>query len=106
MKLLHLLGYLYGRHGQVARGTAYLLIATQVEPENVGILRTLAHLLLLGGEADKALATIERLEQLEHTVSPALALLKAKALLAAGHAEEARELFREFLAQRELNSHA
>ncbi|MGJ4860108.1 hypothetical protein AB4037_04420 [Labrys sp. KB_33_2] len=106
MKLLHLLGHLYGRHGQVKRGTAYLLIAAQLEPANTEVLRTLAHLLVLGGEADKALATIERLEKLGSADHPALALLRGKALLAAGRTVEARQSFQDFLAQRELNDHA
>jgi type III secretion protein Y len=103
---LHVLGYLYGRHGQVKRGTAYLLIAAQLAPGNVDILRTLAHLLVLDGEADKALATIERLETLEGMDHPTLALLKSRALLAAGRRSEARHSFRDFLAQRELSKHA
>ncbi|MBP0581323.1 hypothetical protein J8I29_18485 [Labrys sp. LIt4] len=104
--MLHLLGYLYGRHGQVKRGTAYLLIAAQLEPANAEVLQTLAHLLVLGGEAGKALTTIERLEELESAAHPALALLKGRALLAAGRPVEARRSFQDFLAQRELNDHA
>ncbi|MCR4264823.1 tetratricopeptide repeat protein [Nitratireductor sp. ZSWI3] len=103
MKLLHILGYLYGCHGQVKRGVAYLLLAIQLAPEDRGVLRTLAHLLIRSGEADKALATIERLERLGDGEQPLLALLKSKALMAAGEAAEARHSFRDFLAHYEAD---
>lgn len=95
-----MLGFVYGRHGQVKRGVAYLLIAVQLDPDNVGILRTLLHLLILDGEAEKALATVTRLEALEGNDHPALLLLKSRALLAAGQEPEARESFREFVERR------
>ena len=101
MQLLHVLGYLYGCHGQVKRGAAYLLIAAQLAPGNAGVLRTLAHVLTLDGEADKALATIARLETLDGMNHPTLALLKSRALLAAGRTAEARHAFRDFLVQRD-----
>lgn len=101
MQLLHVLGYLYGCHGQVKRGAAYLLIAAQLSPGNAGVLRTLAHVLILDGEADKALATIARLETLDGMDHPTLALLKSRALLAAGRTAEARHAFRHFLANRD-----
>jgi type III secretion protein Y len=99
VQLLHVLGYLYGCHGQVKRGVAYLLIAAQLAPDNCGVLRTLAYLLIRDGEADKALVTIARLETLEGVDHPALTLMKSRALLAAGRADEARRSFRDFLAQ-------
>lgn len=100
MQLLHVLGYLYGCHGQVKRGAAYVLIAVQLDPGNASLLRTLAHLLVLDGEADKALATIAKLETLEDMDHPGLALLKSRALLTAGRTDEARNAFRQFLARR------
>ncbi|WP_376705141.1 hypothetical protein RQ479_11405 [Mesorhizobium sp. ISC25] len=98
--LLHVLGYLYGCHGQAKRGAAYLLIAAQLSPGNAGVLRTLAHLLILDGEADKALATIARLETLEGMDHPVLTLLKSRALLVAGRKTEARSALLSFLSQR------
>ena len=83
------------------RGASYLLIAAQLSPSNAGVLRTLAHLLILDGEAEKALATIDRLETLEGMDHPTLALLKSRALMAAGREADARHAFRTFLAQRE-----
>ena len=80
MQLLHVLGYLYGCHGQAKRGAAYLLI--------------------LDGEADKALATIARLETLDGVDHPTLGLLKSRALLAAGRKTEAHEAMRSFLLRR------
>ncbi|WP_292180060.1 hypothetical protein [Mesorhizobium sp.] len=100
MHLLHVLGYLYGCHGQAKRGAAYLLIAAQLAPGNAGVLRTLAHLLILDGEAEKALATIARLETLDGMDHPALALLKSRALLVAGRKTEARSALLSFLSQR------
>ncbi|WP_163266847.1 tetratricopeptide repeat protein [Chelativorans alearense] len=107
VQLLHVLGHLYGCHGQVKRGVVYLLIAVQLAPEDPGILRTLAHLLILDDEADKALATIARLEALDEDARhPALALLKSRALLKAGRPDEAHRSFREFLAGMEGHAHA
>ncbi|WP_246666194.1 hypothetical protein [Aquamicrobium sp. LC103] len=80
---------------------AYLLIAIQLSPDNPRILRTLAHLLILDRQADRALTTISRLERLEGADHPALALMKSRALLVAGEAEEARRSFRSFLTLRE-----
>jgi len=64
------------------------------------VLRTLAHLLILDGEAEKALATIARLETLEGMDDPALALLKSRALLVAGRKAEAHSALLNFLSQR------
>lgn len=97
MQLLHLLGYVYGCHGQAKRGAAYLLIAAQLAPDNTEVLRTLAHLLTLDGAGDKALDTISRLEVLDGSDHPTLPLLKSRALHAAGRKEEARLVFNQFL---------
>ncbi|MER8751084.1 hypothetical protein NKH57_17710 [Mesorhizobium sp. M1050] len=64
------------------------------------MLRTLAHLLILDGEAEKALATIARLETLDGMDHPALALLKSRALLVAGRKTEARSALLSFLSHR------
>ncbi|MCH4542836.1 hypothetical protein DK867_21465 [Ochrobactrum sp. POC9] len=98
--MLHLLGYVYGCHGQAKRGAAYLLIAAQLSPDDVGVLRTLSYLLTLDGEADKALETISRLEVLDGRRDPALHLLKSRALYAAGRQEEARQAFNLFVKMR------
>lgn len=100
VQLLHLLGYVYGCHGQAKRGAAYLLIAAQLSPDDVGVLRTLSYLLTLDGEADKALETISRLEVLDDRRDPALHLLKSRALYAAGRQEEARQAFNLFVKMR------
>ncbi len=100
MELLHVLGHLYGSHGHVKRGATYLLIAAQIAPENAPVLRTLAHLLILDGEPDKALATIDRLESMQDSDQHTLSLLKSRALLAAGRLSEAKRAFADFLAGR------
>ncbi|KAB2676353.1 hypothetical protein F9L08_26690 [Brucella tritici] len=98
--MLHLLGYVYGCHGQAKRGAAYLLIAAQLSPHDIRVLRTLSHLLTLDGEADKALETIARLEVLGDRGNPALHLLKSRALHVAGRQEEARQAFNRFVKMR------
>ncbi|WP_354493021.1 tetratricopeptide repeat protein [Mesorhizobium robiniae] len=103
---MHMLGYLYGCHGQAKRGAAYLFIAAQLAPEDAGVLRTLAHLLILDGEPEKALATIGKLETIDGPDHPGLTLLKSRALLAAGRPGEARQSFRWFLDNQMRNGHA
>lgn len=88
------------------RGVAYLLLAIQLFPDEIGVLRTLAHLLIRSGEAEKALATIDRLERLGDDDQPVLTLLKSKALLEAGDTAEARRSFQDFLAQYEADHRA
>jgi len=100
VQLLHALGYLYGCHGQARRGVVLLLIAARLAPEDSGVLKTLAHLFVIDGEADRALTVIARLEALDGDGHPALALLKSRALLAAGRTGEARDVFRDFQARR------
>jgi Flp pilus assembly protein TadD len=41
MRLLHALGYLYGRHGQTKRALVLQLIAARLAPNDAGILRVL-----------------------------------------------------------------
>ncbi len=106
VQLMHMLGYLYGCHGQAKRGAAYLLIAAQLAPEDAGVLRTLAHLLILDGEPEKALAAIGKLETIDGDDHPGLTLLKSRALLAAGRPSEARQSFRRFLDNQMVNGHA
>lgn len=99
VQLLHALGYLYGCHGQAKRGLVLLLMAARLAPEDPGVLRTLAHLFLREGKAERALAVIDRLEALEDARHPARELLKSRALLAAGREQDARRSFRTFLAE-------
>jgi type III secretion protein Y len=100
MRLLHALGYLYGRHGQTKRALVLQLIAARLAPNDAGILRSLAYTFLLDGAPDRALAVIERLRAMEDGSHPALDLLKSRALWEAGHEIEARRVFRDFVERR------
>jgi type III secretion protein Y len=100
VQLLHLLGYLYGQHGETKRGLVLLLIAARLAPDNVGIWRTLAHSFLADGAPDRTIAVIERLRLMDDSGDPALDLLMGRALWACGRRIEARRSFRDFLARR------
>jgi type III secretion protein Y len=100
VRLLHVLGYLYGEHGQTKRAIAMLLIATRLDPNDIGVLRTLAHTFISDGSPDHAMAILERLRSTEDVGHPALDLLAARALWASGRETDARRSFRDFLMHR------
>jgi type III secretion protein Y len=97
VELLHTLGHLYGRHGQIKRGLALLVIAARLAPDDVGVLRTLADAFLTDGSPQRAIIVIKRLRQLPGGDHPVVALLESRALWAAGDARAARMAFRDFL---------
>jgi type III secretion protein Y len=99
-ELLHSLGHIYGAHGQTKRALVLQLIAARLEPNNPGILRSLAYGFLMDGEPERSLAVIDRLETLEGSESPAFHLLKSRALWASGRELEARRSFRDYLERR------
>jgi Flp pilus assembly protein TadD len=99
-ELLHSLGYLYAHHGQSERGLVLLLIAARIAPSDVGVLRTLAFALIEDGYGERALAVIDRLASLEPDASPALELLRSRALWAVGDKIEARRCFRNYVEAR------
>ncbi len=99
-QLLHLLGYLYGQHGERKRGLVLLLIAARLAPDNVGIWRTLAHSFLADGAPEQTIAVIERLRLMDESDDPVVDLLMGRALWACGRRVEARRAFRDFLARR------
>lgn len=99
-ELLHSIGHIYGSHGQTKRALVLHLIAARLAPADTGILRSLAYGFLMDGEPDRALAVIDRLEELEGADRPAFHLLKSRALWAAGHEMEARSAFRHYLERR------
>jgi type III secretion protein Y len=101
VELLHLLGYLYSRHGETRRGIVLLLIAIRLAPDNVGVWRTLAHAFLADGEPKRAIAVIEHLRVMSDADHPALDLLMARALWASGRHVEARRSLRDFLVRRD-----
>jgi type III secretion protein Y len=100
VQLLHSLGYLYGRHGQVKRGLVMLLLAASLSPDDTGVLSTLAHVLILNGSWHRALAVIERLQSLGGHDNSSFLLLKSRALWGIGQRSEAKRCFGEYLAHR------
>jgi type III secretion protein Y len=100
VELLHALGYLYGQHGQTKRGLVLLLIAARLDPDDVGVLRTLAHTFVLDSAPDRAVAVLDRLRTMEDADHPVLDLLTARALWVGGSENEARRSFRNFLMNR------
>jgi len=100
VQLLHMLGYLYGQHGDVKRGLVLLLLATRLAPNDVGILRTLVHAFLLDDAPERAITVIERLRSTDEADHPILDLLMGRALWACGRHIEARSSFNDFLKRR------
>jgi type III secretion protein Y len=99
LQLLHALGFIYANHGQTKRALVLQLLASRLEPENRGVLRTLAYTFLSDGAPDHALAVIARLKALRED-DPSLDLLYSRALWEAGQRTEARRVFRTFLQRR------
>lgn len=103
--LLHGLGDLYLRHGQHARGRILMLLAIQIDPDNVPLLGTLARAFLADGDGERALATAQRLETLGETAC-GVELLRARALWLLGRPGPARAAFRRYLTQRATETHS
>jgi type III secretion protein Y len=99
-QLMHVLGYIYAHHGQSKRGLVLLLIAAQLAPDDVPILRTLAHTFLIDGSPSHALAVLDRLRGMEGADHPVLELLTGRALWACGRHLEARRAFDDFIERR------
>lgn len=93
--LLHSLGYLYMRSGQQSRALVFLLIANRIDPEDPGILRTLAATLIENGAGERALGAIERLAEISN--DPSAELLRARAFWILGEKAEARRCFRGYI---------
>lgn len=100
--LLHLMGHLYLKSGQAQRGLALLLIATRMAPDHVGVLYALCRGFLAGGNAQRALNVIARLEangERDHT----LLLLRSRAEWLKGDRATARQHFQAYLEQQRLD---
>lgn len=98
--LLHSLGYLYARHGQERRGLAMLLIASQVAPDDIGVLKTLATTFIAIGSGRRALAALDRIEAIGGEDSATLRLLRSRALWANGEPGAARRMFQDYVESR------
>lgn len=93
--LVHCLGFVYLRHGQPYRAVVLLIVAGQAAPERVDVLRTLCAALIEAGMGGQALDVVSRLAALEPDQAdhPMMRRMHARALLAAGRADEARATF-------------
>jgi tetratricopeptide (TPR) repeat protein len=94
-ELLHALGYIYMRSGQKGRGLVFLLIANRIEPEDPGILRSLAAALIENGAGERALGALERLMEVDD--NPSAHLLKARAFWILDDKPQAYRCFRDYL---------
>jgi type III secretion protein Y len=94
--LIHCLGFVYLRHGQPYRAVVLLIVAAQAEPDRPEVLRTLCGALIAAGMGSQALDVLDRLAALqpEHAQHPMMRLMRGRALLLLGRAEEARAAFR------------
>lgn len=97
--LLHMLGHLYVKSGDRKRGLVLLLLAARAVPSHPGILHTLTQAFIMTGDSRRALNTIDHLEYLQGP-SPALSLLQSRALWVAGHHDDARHCFKDYLQRR------
>ncbi|RRV10326.1 type III secretion protein [Pseudomonas sp. v388] len=99
VELLNGLGDLYRRTGQPQRGLVMLLIAIQLAPSNTDLLHSLVLAFTDSGDADRALAALDRLVSLQGE-SANLLLLRSRALWKATRRDEARHCFKRYLAAR------
>lgn len=99
VQLLHALGYLYCRHGQVKRALVLLLLAGRLAPRDEGLLRTLAYAFICDGAGLSALRVLDHLGTLSGG-DRRIELLRSRALWLAGKEAEARESLRAFTTDR------
>lgn len=94
-ELMHALGYIYMRSGQKGRGLVFLLIANRIEPEDPGILRSLAAALIENGAGERALGALDRLMEVD--TDPSSHLLRARAFWVLEDKPQAYRCFRDYL---------
>lgn len=97
-ELLHCLGYIYLRNGQHNRALALLLLACRHDAQprpQPRLLAALALALIESGRGGSALDVLDRLDDApgELADNPLLGVLRARALMAAGRIDEARDMF-------------
>ena len=95
--LIHCLGFIYLRHGQPYRAVVLLIVAGQAAPKRPDILRTLCLALIDAGMGEQALEVMAQLAVLAPDMAAhrLMRLMRARALLLLGRAEEARACFAE-----------
>ena len=98
--LLCALAYVYLASGQNRRALALLRLVERERPNDVELLRVFAYALLAAGEGEIARTVVERLEALDGGARSGTLLLRSHALRLAGHLDDARQSFRDFVAVR------
>jgi type III secretion protein Y len=99
VELLNGLGDLYRRTGQPQRGLVMLLIAVQLAPRDPNLLHSLVLAFADSGDADRALAALDRLVE-QQGESAGLLLLRSRALWKGARRDEARQCFKRYLTSR------
>lgn len=94
---LWLLAYFYLFHGRPAKAAALYAVLDVLEPGNPVVMKSLAAALLESGQHERSLAVLDRLSALGEDDDSAL-LLRARALAAGGHADEAVDAVNRFYA--------
>ncbi|OZI17561.1 hypothetical protein CAL18_15710 [Bordetella genomosp. 7] len=81
---------LLARSGQARRGLVYQLVAFQMQPDDAAVLHGLADIFARAGDGARALEAAQRLARL-HGETPGIERLRARAWLALGDREAARD---------------
>lgn len=97
---LSLLGYVYLQNARPDKAAVVLAALDALEPGQTKVLVALALARLRSGKPERALETLDRLA-MAGGVDAAFHLLRAQALSAAGHAQEAGAAMRTYLHMRE-----
>ena len=100
LEFLHALGSLYCRAGHRERGLVFLLLAAKMAPDNVAVLHSLAEAFAESGAGPRAIAAIDRIEEISEAIDPALQRLRSKAEWLRGDKDRAREAFEAYLQAR------
>jgi len=97
---LAILGYFNLQHGRPAKAAALFALLDVVTPGDPLIMKSLAAALVDAGQHEKALSVLDRLVSLGEE-TPAVHLLRAKALAAAGRTAQSQQAIEKYLAARQ-----
>lgn len=100
VEFLHALGSLYCRGGHHERGLVFLLLAARMAPEDASILHALAEAFIATDAATRAIAAIDRIDDISGKADPDLSRLRSKAHWLRGREDEARAAFKVYLQAR------
>ncbi|APG93806.1 hypothetical protein [Sinorhizobium americanum] len=101
LEFLHALGSLYCRAGHHERGMVFLLLAAKMAPDDTAVLHSLAEAFAETGAGPRAIAAIDRIEDISEAIDLALLQrLRSKAQWFSGEKHRAREAFEAYLRAR------